>query len=173
MKTKMIALVAALGFAGAAQAAEIQGPWVEARAGWDRSAPNSGLLYGAAIGYDFGVADKTFLGLQAGISGSTMEECAFGVCAKTGRDLELLARLGGAVAEKTVIHAMAGYANSRVSASGAGIVVAQNLNGFRAGVGVEQQFGGKAYGKLEYRYTTYESGGGSRHQISASLGVRF
>lgn len=171
MKMKMFAMAAALLTAGAANAADVQGPWIEARIGWDRSSPNSGFLYGAGVGYDFGVSESAFLGLQAGIAGSSMKECIGVICATTGRDIELLARGGGAVAENTLLYAMAGYANSRIAVPVVGF--GQNLSGFRAGVGVEQQFGGKAYGKLEYRYTTYENGGGSRNQVSVSVGVRF
>ena len=181
MKTKLIALAAALTMAGAAQAADVQGPWIEARAGWDKFDGNSGLIYGAAAGYDFAVSDKIFLGLQAGIAGSTVEECEFGVCANAGRDIEVLARLGGNVAEKTALYVLAGYANSRFGGSFEGIEVGTNLSGFRAGAGVQQAFGSKTYGKLEYRFTSYGNGeiegetveGGDRHQVSVSFGIRF
>lgn len=178
MTSKMFLAAAVLFSAGAVQAAEVQGPWIEARAGWDRSSPNSGIAYGAAAGYDFGVGEKTFLGLQAGLAGSSMKECIGNICATAGRDIEVLARGGGAVAKSTLLYAMAGYANSRIAVPAVGVGV--NLSGFRAGAGVEQQLGsgdskGKAqtYAKLEYRFTTYENDGGSRHQLTASLGVRF
>jgi outer membrane immunogenic protein len=181
MKAKLIAFTAALFAAGTAQAAEVQGPWIEARAGWDSLDGTSGLLYGGAIGYDFAVSDKIFLGLQAGLAGSTAEECEFGVCANVGRDIEVLARLGGSVGSKTSLYALAGYANSRFGGSFEGLELGTNLSGFRAGAGVEQAFGGNTYGKLEYRFTAYGDGdlagepieGGNRHQLSASFGIRF
>ena len=63
-----------------------------------------------------------------------------------------------------------------------------NLDGWRAGVGLEQSLGGKAYAKVEYRYSNYgqarleyPSGGNTnnfsvdtdRHQLVAGVGVRF
>lgn len=181
MKFATIALAAAFTVAGAANAAEVNGPWVEARAGWDRIDSSDGLIYGAAAGYDFAVSDKIFLGLQAGIADSTVEECEFGACVNAGRDIEVLARLGGTVAEKTSLYALAGYANSRFAADFEGFNFGSNLNGFRVGAGVERAFGSKTYGKLEYRFTTYGDGdiegetveGGNRHQLSVSFGVRF
>lgn len=181
MKTAATALLASLMMAGTAQAADVQGPWVEARAGWDNLDSTSGLLYGAAAGYDFGVSDKIFLGLQAGISGSTAEECFEGICANTGRDIEVLARFGGNVGSKTALYALAGYANSRFGASFEGLSAGTNLNGLRLGAGVQQGFGGNTYGKLEYRLTSYGDSsvegetveGGDRHQVSVSFGIRF
>lgn len=181
MKTTLVALATALTMSGAAQAAEMQGPWIEARAGWDSTDGSSGLLYGATAGYDFAVSDKIFLGLQAGIADSTIEECEAGICAGAGRDIEVLARLGGKVAEKTAIYALAGYANSRFGGEFAGFDLNTNLDGFRVGAGVEQHFGSKTFGKLEYRYTGYSDGdiagetieGGDRHQVSVSFGLRF
>lgn len=181
MKTKMMLAAAVLFSSGAVMAAEVQGPWIEARAGWDDVGGSSGLLYGGAVGYDFAASDKIFVGLQAGIAGSTAKECEFGVCATAGRDIEVLGRLGGHVAEKTALYALAGYANSRFGADVEGFDLGTNLSGFRAGAGVEQSFGGKTYGKLEYRFTTYGNGdiegetveGGNRHQVSVSFGIRF
>jgi outer membrane immunogenic protein len=181
MKIAATALLASLAMAGTAQAADVQGPWVEARAGWDKFDGSSGLIYGAAAGYDFGVSDKIFLGLQAGIAGSTVEECFEGVCANAGRDIEVLARLGGNVGSKTALYALAGYANSRFGGSFEGLSLGTNLNGLRLGAGVQQGFGGNTYGKLEYRFTSYGDGalagetveGGDRHQVSVSFGIRF
>lgn len=181
MKTKMIAALAAIATAGAVQAAEVQGPWLEARAGWDKVDSSNGLLYGAAVGYDFAVSDKIFLGLQAGLAGSTTEECELGICANTGRDIEVLARLGGNVAEKSALYALAGYANSRIGASFEGLELGTNFDGIRLGAGIQQSFGSKTYGKLEYRFTSYGDSdiqgetveGGDRHQVSVSFGIRF
>mgnify|MGYP002777105667 CR=1 FL=1 len=181
MKVQMMAAVVAVMLAGTARAADVQGPWIEARAGWDKFDGNSGLVYGGAVGYDFAVSDKIFLGLQAGLAGSTVEECFEGVCANAGRDIEVLARLGGNVAGKTALYALAGYANSRFGGSFADLNFGTNLDGLRLGAGVQQGFGGNTYGKLEYRFTSYGDGeiegepieGGDRHQVSVSFGIRF
>ena len=187
MKTKLIAVAVAALIAPAANAAEVQGPWIEARAGWDHVPGDefvgsvNGLLYGAAVGYDFKIGGSGFLGLQAGISGSTGEVCFEGACVGAGRDIEILARAGVSVAERTSIHALAGYANSRAAASFAGFDIGANSDGLRLGAGVEQGFGKNLYSKLEYRYTSYASqtiegeefDGGDRHQVTVSFGVRF
>jgi outer membrane immunogenic protein len=174
-----------------AQAQSVQGPWVEARAGWDHSSSDgesaSGLLYGAAVGYDFAVGGKGFIGAQAGISGSTLDACADDgideICAKAGRDIEVLARGGFMVAERTALYALAGYANGRVSAEVVGFErIGTNFGGYRLGAGVEQQFGSGTYAKLEYRFTDYGNASlvginigdaGNRHQVSGSFGIRF
>jgi outer membrane immunogenic protein len=182
---KYLVIAAALAATGA-QAQNFQGPWVEARAGWDHvseaGTSESGFLYGAAAGYDFAFASKAFIGLQAGIAGSTMEYCDFGVCTKAGRDIEVLARAGVAVADRTALYALGGYTNGRINFSTAGLSGGVNADGFRLGAGVEQQFGSKTYTKLEYRYSNYGDAtlagfnlgdAGDRHQVSASFGIRF
>jgi outer membrane immunogenic protein len=187
MKFAMIAALAAASITTAANAAEVQGPWIEARAGWDHLPGDgevgsvNGLLYGVAAGYDFKIGGSGFLGLQAGISGSTGEFCINGACAGAGRDIEILARAGVSVAERTAVYALAGYANSRATANFEGFEVGTNSDGLRLGLGVEQGFGKNLYSKLEYRFTTYaddqiegeEVDGGNRHQVSVSFGVRF
>ena len=181
MKT-MFAAAASLLLAGAAQAAEVQGPWIEARAGWDNLGSNNGLLYGAAAGFDLSVSDAGFLGIQAGIAGSTVEECPVAnACAGTGRDIEVLGRIGGVIADKTALYGLIGVANSRFTASVANLEFGENFTGFRAGAGVERRIGSKTYGKLEYRFTAYGTRdiagepveGGDRHQVSVSFGIRF
>lgn len=182
MMLRIVAAAAAVMIAGAAQAAGVQGPWIEARAGWDKfDDGSSGLVYGAAAGYDFAVSDRIFLGLQAGVAGSTVRECMDGACANAGRDIEVLARAGGNVGPKTALYALAGYANSRFGASFESLNFGTNLDGLRVGAGVQQSFGGNTYGKLEYRFTSYGDGeiegetveGGGRHQVSVSFGLRF
>jgi outer membrane immunogenic protein len=181
----LLVIAAALG-ATAAQAQSFKGPWIEARGGWDHvseaGTSESGFLYGAAAGYDLAVGGKAFLGLQAGISGSTLDYCDLGVCTKAGRDIEALARAGFAVADRTALYALGGHTHGRINFSAAGLSGGVNVNGFRLGAGVEQQFGSKTYTKLEYRYTNYGDAtlagfnlgdAGDRHQVSASFGIRF
>jgi outer membrane immunogenic protein len=181
MKYFLIAAVALA--ATGAQAQTFQGPWVEARAGWDHvsdaGTSESGFLYGAAAGYDFAVGGKAFVGLQTGIAGATTKDCSGPGCTKAGRDIEVLARAGVAVADRTALYALGGYTNGRASIEGFG---GFNVDGFRLGAGVEQQFGSKTYTKLEYRYSNYGDvtfaginlgDFGNRHQVSASFGIRF
>lgn len=172
--------------ASAANAEGTNGPWLEARAGWDRYSlegeSTDGALYGAAFGYDIAVGNKVFVGVQAGMVGSTARECELGLCVGSGRDIELLARAGVAVAQRTSVYALAGYADGRINATeNDARIGAVTTGGLRLGAGVEQGFGGKTYSKLEYRYTDYgdiaafgeEVNAGNRHQLSVSFGVRF
>lgn len=180
---KYLVIAAAALAATGAQAQNFQGPWVEARAGWDHikgaGYSESGFLYGASVGYDHAIGSKAFFGLQAGVTGSTTKDCSGPGCTKAGRDIEVLARAGVAVADRTALYALGGFTNGRASVNGAGGL---NIDGFRLGAGVEQQFGSKTYTKLEYRFTDYSDvnfGGvnfgdiGKRHQVSASFGIRF
>lgn len=184
MKYLLVAVVALS--ANAANAQSFKGPWIEARGGWDHvseaGASESGFLYGAAAGYDIALGSKAFLGLQAGIAGSTLEYCDLGICTKAGRDIEVLARAGVAVADRTALYAFGGYTNGRINFTAAGLSGGVNADGFRLGAGVEQQFGSKTYTKLEYRYSNYGDAtlagfnlgdAGNRHQVSASFGIRF
>lgn len=169
-----------------AQAQTVQGPWIEARGGWDHVAEDgeseSGLLYGAAAGYDVAIGGKGFIGAQAGIAGSTLEVCDLGACSSAGRDIEVLARGGFMVADRTALYALAGYTNGRLNFDVPGLSGGLDVDGFRLGGGIQQQFGGNFYSKLEYRYTNYGNAtllgvdlgdAGDRHQLSASFGIRF
>ncbi len=185
MKIAYIAALAVIS-ASAANAQTVNGPWAEARGGWDNSSgdgeSSSGFLYGAAAGYDIGVGSKGFIGVQAGITGSTLNECDLGVCVSAGRDIEILARAGFAVAQQTSLYGLAGYSNGRVNFDSGALQGGVNIDGLRIGAGVEQQWGGRTFTKLEYRYTDYGSAtvlgidlgdAGNRHQVSASFGLRF
>ena len=180
---KYLLIAAAALAATSAQAQNFKGPWVEGRAGWDHvrgeGRSNSGFLYGMAAGYDHALGNNVFFGLQTGIAGATTKECFDGDCVKAGRDIEILARAGVAVAPSTAVYALGGYTNGRVSVTDLGSI---NFDGLRLGAGVEQQFGSKTYTKLEYRYTDYSNvrffgedlgDVGKRHQVSASFGIRF
>jgi opacity protein-like surface antigen len=58
--------------------------------------------------------------------------------------------------------------------------ISDNGGGIRVGAGVEQSFG-KAFAKVEYRYTSYDksdtdfdiSAGFNRHQVLGTVGFRF
>ena len=108
---------------------------------------------------------------------------------KAGRDLYAGARIGYAVAPRTLIYAKGGYTNQRLDlvASNGTTETGQhyNLDGWRAGAGLEQSLGRKTYAKVEYRYSNYgkarleyPSGGNTnnfsvdtdRHQVVAGVG---
>ena len=141
---------------------------VEALAGWDRPSADgehaSGFVYGAGAGYDFAVGSTVSLGVDVEASDSTANDSGL----KAGRDLYAGGRVNFAVAPKANLYVKAGYTNARVSGFGIG----ENFDGFRAGVGGQFVFTGKAYVGAEYRYSNYQSDF-SRHQVVLTLGTRF
>jgi outer membrane immunogenic protein len=161
---------------------------IEGVAGWDHPrVPGNhadGVLYGGGVGYDYQTG-RAVLGIEGELTDSTAKRCvgSFAVagdnlCVRAGRDFYVGGRLGYAVAPATLLYAKAGYTNGRISAdyttpSGVGAYSDhRDLNGFRVGAGVEQQLGGGAYVKAEYRYSNYEQNV-DRHQVVAGIGFRF
>jgi outer membrane immunogenic protein len=211
MRNYLIAAAAVLGAsaatflgASAASAGDFTGPWVEARGGWDSvqlkasangasiSSSKSGILYGAAAGFDFALGAKAIAGVQVGGYGTTAKYCTeiYGNdegCLKAGRDLEVLARLGFKAGPDTLVYGLAGYANGKISATYVDFAdftnndsASQTGGGLRVGAGVEQAYG-KVFAKLEYRYTSYTKSdigfganvGFNRHQVLLGAGYRF
>jgi outer membrane immunogenic protein len=195
MKFIFIAMAATVAFSGAAHA---EGVRVEVHGGYDDVrqppfGPNdsksfAGVSYGIGIGYDYAVNDKLFIGIEGNVDGSTadnancpvMPSFFARVCTKLGRDLNANVRLGSAIGDgKTKIYGLAGYSNLRVRFQSQGDAlpapvgtISANADGIRAGVGLERNFGSRAYGKIEYRYSNYE-GGFSRNQGIVGFGIRF
>jgi outer membrane immunogenic protein len=100
-------------------------------------------------------------------------------CVAGGRDLYVGSRIGVVVGGKVLVYAKAGYANSRVDPGATfsaaifpPIVSSRNLDGIRAGAGLEIGLGGRVFVKTEYRYINYEDGF-DRHQLVGGVGLRF
>jgi outer membrane immunogenic protein len=188
------------------------GPRAGVILGYDRlqpgSGPNSnissdrkadGLTYGGDVGYDAAIGNSLVIGAEGEVTGSTAKvtnpatasALGFGRV-KAGRDLYIGGRLGFRAAPSTLIYAKGGYTNQRldlVASNGTTETGSHfNLDGYRLGAGVEQALGGKAYAKIEYRYSNYgdarlEYPNGAntnnfdvdtdRHQVVAGVGIRF
>lgn len=162
---------------------------VEAIAGYDRIGVDGvsadGPAYGLGLGYDFRIGSLV-AGVEAEAGDSGTDECARSPgasslwrCVAGGRDLYAGARLGIAVGPSTLLYAKAGYANSRVTLEPEmtvpvfpPLVFRRQLDGIRAGAGVEIGLGSRFFVKSEYRYTNYEDGF-DRHQLVGGVGVRF
>ncbi|MXO86496.1 hypothetical protein GRI38_10715 [Altererythrobacter aurantiacus] len=167
------------------------------------------IYYGGAIGYDI-VTNGFLLGVEGeiGTSGHDAEEPYFDVIdgqevngtisLSDGLNWYVGGRIGTVAFDRTLFYAKAGYASTTLDLDLEGTVDGEpgsadidiNFGGIRLGAGVEQSFG-RAYGKLEYRYTSYSDGhvdydGTSvdigdeldgidleRHQIVAGVGFRF
>lgn len=155
--------------------------------GWDHVSVSgyskSGVAYGIAAGYDVDLGSKAFVGIEGSADDSSTKACASDVlvlgdraCVKAGRDLSVVGRIGYKLSDMHKIYALAGYANGRVKAtyddgttSGS---IASNGDGLRLGAGLQLGLGSHLYGKLEYRYTNYQSDF-SRHQVLAGFGAAF
>jgi outer membrane immunogenic protein len=188
MKTYLYALASVAALTAAAAPASAEGFRAEIHGGWDHARANgesdSGIVYGLGAGYDVAIGPKAEIGIDLSADLSSLKDCEpAGIvandvaCIRARRDLAAAIRLGYKVSERGTIYGLAGYTNARfrfdytapatntVSSSG-------NLDGFRLGAGYQQGFGKNTYGKIEYRYSNYESGV-SRHQVLVGLGVNF
>lgn len=212
----LVALVATPAFAQSGPPSdpdqEFNGPRAGVLLGYDRvqpgQIPNSsiddsnsadGLTYGGDIGYDI-QSGRWVFGAEGEVTGSTAKvtnnPSAAGALGygrvKAGRDLYAGARIGYAVAPRTLIYAKGGYTNQRLDlvASNGTTQTGQhyNLDGWRAGAGLEQKLGRNTYAKFEYRYSNYgnarlEYPNGAntnnfsvdtdRHQAVVGFGFRF
>ncbi|HEX8642064.1 MAG TPA: porin family protein [Allosphingosinicella sp.] len=164
---------------------------VEGIVGYDRPSVegdgSSGVVYGAGVGYDFQSRGSAVFGVEGEVTDSTSDDCIadFDVtgdelCARAGRDFYVGARAGAAVSPNVLLYAKAGYTNARVgfdyedgtTGTALDFDEGRNLDGLRAGAGVEFAIGPNSYAKTEYRYSNYEDGV-SRHQVVAGFGFRF
>lgn len=198
--------------------AAFTGPRIEAVLGYDITKAGSdadndanenddqdidGVLYGAAIGYDF-AAGGFLIGAEAELTDSSAkvefgdrsndsENFGFGRVG-AGRDLYFGARAGILAAPTTLVYVKGGYTNARYDflASDGETELDQSVDtdGFRIGAGVEQAIGGTGFVKIEYRYSNYSRAEVDfeddtrldtdrvdidldRHQVVAGVGIRF
>lgn len=204
--------VAGPAFAQNAEPETFDGPRIEIQAGWDsptislrasdgvdsidESEGKSGVTYGGELGYDYAMTPISFVGLYAGIQGSTTEECTevYGgdeACLKAGRNFTAGIRAGFMLSPTSAAYMKGGYSNGRVRLTyedpafpADNFEEGGNLDGFHVGAGAEFAFGTRTYGKVEYVYSNYgnydyvdgtdsASLGLDRHQVVAGLGVRF
>ena len=170
-----------------ATAAQAQGAYGEIHGGWDNvsvlGSSQDGVTYGVALGYEFPIAKKAFIGVEANADDSTTKACANDLiilgdrtCASAGRDLSAVARAGLDIAEGHQLYALAGYTNARLKFSyNDGVATTSssgNGDGLRLGAGYKMGLGAKSYAKVEYRYSNYEAGF-SRNQVVFGLGLKF
>ncbi|MGC1271691.1 MAG: outer membrane beta-barrel protein [Croceibacterium sp.] len=208
--------VAALSAPAAAQEATWSGPWIAGMAGYDINKAGSstdvdtvendqsaeGLTYGVGVGYDVDMGGMV-IGAEAELTDSTAkadnqpdldsEEFGLGEV-NAGRDIYVGARVGFKATPSTLVYAKGGYTNARFNYLGTDGTTDYNTNvdvdGWRAGAGVEQKLGSNAFAKVEYRYSNYSKGEVDfeaeniadsdrfnvdldRHQIMAGVGFRF
>jgi outer membrane immunogenic protein len=192
--------------------ATFTGPRVEAILGYDHTGAGSsvdndngdddqsidGLLYGVGAGYDFNLGSAV-VGVEGEFTDSTAkssrnpftDQFGFGRVSQ-GRDLYIGARAGILASPNTLVYVKGGYTNSKLNVlagdTNQSTDTSFKLDGWRVGGGVERAFNQNMFGKLEYRYSKYDSaqidfpnGATStefeidtdRHQVVASVGWRF
>jgi outer membrane immunogenic protein len=163
-----------------------------------------GVAFGVGAGYDFDLG-----GIVAGVEGEftestgeqdsneTIDGVAFSSGIETGRDLYIGGRIGFRAGPSTLVYGKAGYTNTSIEANiegdGDRFEFDTNVDGYRLGAGIEQLFGPRAYGKVEYRYSNYNNLDFSddfdlddfdaedfdtdidldRHQVVVGVGLRF
>lgn len=145
-----------------------------------------GIVYGLGLGYDIQTGGGLF-GIEAEATESNTDQCVANVdlagdelCGKFGRDLYVGARFGANVAGNTVLYGKAGYTNARIRltyqdgtlATAPDFDEGTNLDGIRAGAGLQFGLGTGSYAKVEYRYSNYE-GGFQKHQGVVGVGFNF
>lgn len=181
----LAAVPAAAQTAGTPNDPTFTGPRIEAHVGYDRLGTNNttgnidGVTYGVGVGYDYAIGGA-LLGVEVNADLSSTDGSAgtglSGVSVEAKRDLDASVRVGTIIGSRALLYAKVGYANSRfrVAATDAfGTVSASdNLDGVRAGLGVEYALSGNSFVKAEYRYTNYEQGV-DRNQVLAGVGFRF
>lgn len=215
----LAAVVPAAAVSGPVLAQDVQstfsGPRVEAIIGYDVSRSGSsvdiddvdpgrqqidGLMYGAGVGFDFAISDGVVFGVEGEFTdstakyefGGTPNDFVLGQV-EAGRDIYVGGRLGAVIGSSTLAYVKGGYTNARYNflATDGTTNVNQrlDLDGWRAGAGIEQAIGENAFAKIEYRYSNYTEGefdfndtvpdsgrfdlDTDRHQIVASVGLRF
>ena len=193
MRTFFVAALLAASFAAPAMAQDgspFTGLRVEGIAGWDRPSAkdaghDDGVAYGVGVGYDMQLGGAV-VGIEGEASDATTSRCAKGVtvpadklCFKAKRDLYVGGRVGGVIANNTLLYAKAGYSNARFGleyddggSGAADFSNGGNLDGYRVGAGIERKLASNTYLKAEYRYSNYEHGF-DRSQVVGGVGVRF
>lgn len=184
--------------------APFTGPRVEVIGGYDNVQPGNdnsdkaaeGFTYGVGLGYDFQMGGAV-LGLEAELADSTgkitgrdIDIAGDSLQLRSNRDIYVGGRVGFAVAPSTLLYVKGGYTNFRVQSryqNTTGTVFDQGvtLDGWRAGIGLEQKFsllGPSGFIKAEYRYSHYGNINldnvnadidVDRHQAVVGVGFRF
>jgi len=160
--TYMIGALVALASASPAMAQSFEGPRIEATIGGgdvNRVIDKSDTNYGAAVGYDFAVAPKVRVGIEANTDNVFDRDRTYGV----------QARAGYVLARKLLVYGAVGYEDFNQLTRRQGY---RSLDGFRYGGGVEMALTRNVFAKAEFRRT--ELGGGISKEVGlVGGGLRF
>lgn len=119
---------------------------------------DSGAAYGAVVGFD-GASGNFIFGAEGEATFASTKECDPFIpdaCVRAGRDLYAGGRVGFGVGGRSIIYVKGGYTNARIEGTAGGnVVVSEELDGVRVGVGAETT-AGRLRIRVEYRYSDYE-----------------
>ncbi|HWU04019.1 MAG TPA: outer membrane beta-barrel protein [Novosphingobium sp.] len=152
------------------------------------SGNRAGVTYGGVVGADSRLGERTRIGVEAELTGSTTNLKLFDTVGNSlkvglGRDIYVGAKFGYFIAPKVQAYLKAGYTNQLgtldfYDASGVNWGhFTQSQSGYRVGAGAEYMMG-HARMRLEYRYSDYgklkvngvDTGMSfSRHQVMAGM----
>ena len=193
---------------------DFTGPRVEALVGYDSVRPGStvdidnaddidqsidDITYGFGLGYDFDMGSAVlgvegeYMRSEAKTDFDTTGFAATGIRnIDAGRDLYIGARAGLKVTPRTLAYVKAGYTNATMDVlatdNTTDVETDLNLDGWRAGAGVEHKITDTVFLKGEYRYSQYQEGEVEapsglesdrfdvdldRHQFVVGVGARF
>ncbi len=150
---------------------------------------------GGLLGYDVPIGDTLTVGGFGSYAISTAKTCdAVGAgtvgCLKAGREIEGGGRVGYKLGGRALVYGKGAYVNSQlrgqvIDANGGIDTGHKNLDGWRAGAGVELAINKHAYVKAEYDYTRFKSIHGDdlgetdptrrpdRNQVLGGFGIHF
>jgi len=154
MRKFILPLIASLAFATPALANDTR---AEVRGGAIWSNGSTEATYGAAVGYDFDIAPRTFAGVE--VSADKIDQSGTKVA------YGFTGRVGLRATPGTKLFAAGGYSTEPCSSC---------VGSWHAGVGAEQSLGmGPVYLKAEYRHYFTGSGLPDSNAVVGGVGVRF
>jgi outer membrane immunogenic protein len=175
------------------------GPFVGVQAGYERSElgtvsgplgtsaigrSNDTVTGGIFAGYDYKLSPRVVLGAEAGINLTDNDDLGTTVggnriAIDPERSMDLSARLGYLVDDRTLLYARGGYTNVRAETTIANATTLRsgisNLDGWLIGAGLERSLSDSISTRLEYRYSDLSEGDGEfdRHQVLFGVAYRF
>jgi len=175
------------------------GPFVGAQAGWseDRlsrtqtslgrlvgSGHHSSIAVGGFAGYDYKLTNRIVIGAEAGLSVGTDDALTGGdigtrFMVDPKRSIDLSARAGYLIDDRTLIYGRAGYSNvkerARLLSASEHLSDSDTRDAWFLGAGLEREVMPKVTTRLEYRYSDLSDGSGKwdRHQVLLGAAYHF
>lgn len=170
-------------------AQEFQGPYVGAQVGWNQNKAigdkQDAFTGGVFAGYDHQVTPNIVLGLEGGFSLGADDVVGPHGPNNASLDprysIDVSARAGYVLGERTLLYARGGYANVRARLTrdidDVAVSNRDNYDGWFVGGGVERKLLDNVSTRIEYRYSDLGNdsnlGKYERHQVLAGVAYRF